>query len=58
MVPGLHFSSYYSALSIVSVHTGLLFVTSPVLQAGLSVGDMILSVNNEDLVGADYDTVR
>ena len=29
-----------------------------VLQAGLAVGDMILSVNNEDLVGANYDTVN
>ena len=26
--------------------------------AGLTVGDMILSVNEEELVGADYDTVR
>lgn len=25
--------------------------------AGLTVGDMILSVNDEELVGADYDTV-
>ena len=26
------------------------------LQAGLMVGDMLLSVNNDDMVGADYDT--
>ena len=26
--------------------------------AGLSVGDMILCVNQTDLIGADYETVR
>lgn len=30
---------------------------SPAEQAGLNVGDMILCVNQNDLVGADYDTV-
>lgn len=27
-------------------------------QAGLTVGDMILCVNKDELLGADYDTVR
>lgn len=27
-------------------------------QAGLAVGDMILCVNKDELLGADYDTVR
>jgi len=31
---------------------------SPAELAGLSVGDMILCVNQLDLIGADYDTVR
>lgn len=28
---------------------------SPAHQAGLAIGDMILSVNQHDLVGADYE---
>lgn len=31
---------------------------SPAEQAGLAVGDMILCVNQTDLIGSDYDTVR
>ena len=30
---------------------------SPAETAGLSVGDMILCVNQNDLIGADYETV-
>lgn len=30
---------------------------SPAENAGLSVGDMILCVNQTDLIGADYETV-
>jgi len=33
-------------------------VGSPAEQSGLAVGDMILCVNQTDLIGADYDTVR
>lgn len=31
---------------------------SPAENVGLSVGDMILCVNQIDLIGADYETVR